>query len=188
MILIKWKSDHVFPPLWFPFFLTRKSSQLFRAKLFTVSPPAILGFHQLLQNAPFSLDSMTSCKLRSLLGLFHPAFFKSRILFTLGFSMTPRQGQYSRENFSLYFSLPSFTAVLPNVFLVPGTSFMEDYFSTDWGGWCGGGGGGEEGWLRCSQDDSSALHLLFTLFLLLLHQLHLRSSGIRSRKLGTPAL
>ena len=36
------------------------------------------------------------------------------------------------------------------------------------------------------QDDSSALHLLFTLFLLLLHQLHLRSSGIRSRRLGTP--
>ena len=30
------------------------------------------------------------------------------------------------------------------------------------------------------------LHLLCTLFLLLLHQLHLRSSGIRSRKLGTP--
>ena len=36
------------------------------------------------------------------------------------------------------------------------------------------------------QDDSSALHLLCTLFLLLLHQLHLRSSGIRSRRLGTP--
>ena len=39
------------------------------------------------------------------------------------------------------------------------------------------------GWF---QDDSSALHLLCTLFLLLLHQLHLRSSGIRSRRLGTP--
>ena len=37
------------------------------------------------------------------------------------------------------------------------------------------------------QDDSSALHLLCTLFLLL-HQLHLRSSGIRSRRLGTPVL
>ena len=36
------------------------------------------------------------------------------------------------------------------------------------------------------QDDSSALHLLCTLFLLLLHQLHLRSSGIRSWRLGTP--
>ena len=35
---------------------------------------------------------------------------------------------------------------------------------------------------------SSALHLLWTLFLLLLHQFHLRSSGIRSRRLGTTAL
>ena len=33
--------------------------------------------------------------------------------------------------------------------------------------------------------DSSALHLLCTLFLLLLPQLHLRSSGIRSQRLGT---
>lgn len=33
-------------------------------------------------------------------------------------------------------------------------------------------------------DDSSALHLLCTLFLLLLHQLHLRSSGIRARGWG----
>ena len=43
-------------------------------------------------------------------------------------------------------------------FLAPGTSFMEDNSSMDqgWGG----------GWFR---DDSSALHLLCTLFLLLLH-------------------
>ena len=48
-------------------------------------------------------------------------------------------------------------------------------FSTDWGrGWFWG--------------DSRALHLLSILFLLLLHQLHLRSSGIRSWRLGTPAL
>ena len=38
------------------------------------------------------------------------------------------------------------------------------------------------------QDDSSALHLLCTLFLLLLHQLHLRPSGIRFWSLGTPAI
>ena len=44
---------------------------------------------------------------------------------------------------------------------------------------------GEGGWLG---DDSSVLHLLCTLFLLLLHQLHLRSSGFRSQRLGTPAL
>ena len=61
-------------------------------------------------------------------------------------------------------------------FLVPGTGFVEDNFSKDQG---------RGGWFR---DDSSALHLLCTLFLLLLHQLHLRSSGIRSSGLGTPAL
>lgn len=35
------------------------------------------------------------------------------------------------------------------------------------------------------QDDSSALHLVCTLFLFLLHHLHLTSAGIRSRRLGT---
>ena len=44
---------------------------------------------------------------------------------------------------------------------------------------------GEWGW---SGDNSSASYLLCTLRLLLLNQLHLRSSGIRSRRLGTPAL
>ena len=37
-------------------------------------------------------------------------------------------------------------------------------------------------------DDSNALHFLCILFLLLLRQLHLRSSGIRSQRLGTPAV
>ena len=37
-------------------------------------------------------------------------------------------------------------------------------------------------------DDSSVLHLLCTLFLLLLCQLPLRSAGIRSQRLGDPAL
>ena len=37
-------------------------------------------------------------------------------------------------------------------------------------------------------DDSSALHLLCSLFLLLFYQLHLRSAGIRSWRLGTPDL
>ena len=40
------------------------------------------------------------------------------------------------------------------------------------------------GWFR---DDSSTLHLFCTLPLLLIHQLHLRSSGIRSQRLGSPA-
>ena len=47
---------------------------------------------------------------------------------------------------------------------------------TDWG---------EGGWF---QDDSSAFHLLCTLFILLLHQLQLRSSGIRYQGLGTPVI
>ena len=37
-------------------------------------------------------------------------------------------------------------------------------------------------------DDWSALHSSCTLFPLLLHQLHLRASGIRSRGMGTPAI
>ena len=61
-------------------------------------------------------------------------------------------------------------------FLAPVTGFVEDNFSN---------GPGFKGWF---QDDSSALHLLCTLFLLLLYQLDLRSPGIRSRRLGTPVL
>ena len=38
------------------------------------------------------------------------------------------------------------------------------------------------------QYDSSALNLLCTLFLSLLHQFYLRSLGIRSQRLGTPVL
>ena len=59
------------------------------------------------------------------------------------------------------------------IFWASGTSFVEDSFSMDRGG----------GWFR---DDSSTLHLLRTLFLLLWHQL--RSWGIRSQRLGSPAL
>ena len=62
-------------------------------------------------------------------------------------------------------------------FLTPGTDSMEDSFSTDWG--MGGG------WF---QNDSSGLHLLCSLFLFWLHQLCLRPSGIRSWRLGTPAV
>ena len=68
-------------------------------------------------------------------------------------------------------------------FLVPGSGFMEDNFSMDqWAGVCV--------WApvlgKWLPDGSSVLHLLYTLFLLLLHQFHLRSSGITSRRLGTP--
>ena len=51
---------------------------------------------------------------------------------------------------------------------------VEDNFSMD----------GEQGWFR---DDSSTLHLLCTLFLLL-HQLYLTSSDTRSLRLGTSGL
>ena len=65
-------------------------------------------------------------------------------------------------------------AVVPKLF---GTrdQFRGRNFSTDWMG-------------RWFQDDSNALHLLCSLFLLLLHQLHLRSSGIRCQRLRTPGL
>ena len=55
-------------------------------------------------------------------------------------------------------------------FLAPRTSFMEGNFCTNQGD---GGGGGE--WL---QEESSALCFLCALFLLLLHQLHLRSQAL----------
>ena len=58
-------------------------------------------------------------------------------------------------------------------FLAPGTSFIEDNFSIDQGR---------------GRGSSSTLCLLHTLFLLFLHQFHLRWSGIRSWKLETPAL
>ena len=43
------------------------------------------------------------------------------------------------------------------------------------------------GGVRWFQEDSSPLHVPCTLFLLLLHQLHFRSSGIRSGRVGSPA-
>ena len=55
-------------------------------------------------------------------------------------------------------------------------SGVEDKFLMD--------SGVAEGWFW---NDSRTLHLLCTLFLLLLHQLHLQSSGIRSWRLGSPA-
>ena len=68
-------------------------------------------------------------------------------------------------------------------FLAPETCFMEVSFSTG-PGWVLVGAGGR-GWFK---DGSSASRLFCTLFPLLLYQLHLRSSGIRSRKLGTLGL
>ena len=56
---------------------------------------------------------------------------------------------------------------------------MEDNFSIDWSE--GMGGGVVLGMIQV-QD------IYCILFLLLLHQLHLRSSGIRSQRVGTPGL
>ena len=64
---------------------------------------------------------------------------------------------------------------LSSTFLAPGTGCMEDNFFLD------------EGWWGV-RDDSRALHLMCALFLLLLNPLHLRSSGIRLWRLGTPVL
>ena len=83
---------------------------------------------------------------------------------------------FKRLDISIKFSFKFWGSIEQwySTFLAPGTSFVEDHFSMDRGGGCFG-------------DDSSALHLLCTLFLLL-HHLHLRSSGIRSWKLGSSAL
>ena len=69
------------------------------------------------------------------------------------------------------------TAEVPSLLLGSGVGFVEDSPSMDLG-LVG----------RWFQDDSSTLYLFCTLFLPLLHWLHLRSSGIRSKRLGAPGL
>ena len=64
-------------------------------------------------------------------------------------------------------------AVVPSIFGTRDQFCGRQFFHRPWG------------WFR---DDSNALHLLCTLFLLLLYQVHLRSSSIRSRRLGIPTL
>ena len=64
----------------------------------------------------------------------------------------------------------------PPTFLAPGTFFMEDSFST------------EQGWRGWFQDDSSALHLLYTLFLIQCHLWSNRRYWSAARRLGTPVL
>ena len=65
-----------------------------------------------------------------------------------------------------------YTQQTPTI-VASGTSSVEDNFSM------------EQGWGACSGDDSSALHLLYILFLLTLHHLHLKALVIRSWRLGT---
>ena len=68
-----------------------------------------------------------------------------------------------------------FKAVVPNLFGIRDQFHGRQFFH----------GLGNGGWFL---DDSTALHFLCTLFQLLLHQLHHRSSGIRSQRVGTPGL
>ena len=61
-------------------------------------------------------------------------------------------------------------------FLAPGMVACKTFFPRMGRGWA---------WFR---DDSSAVHLLCILFLLFFHQLHVRSSGIRSQRSELPGL
>ena len=79
---------------------------------------------------------------------------------------------FSRQEY--WSGVPLLEQQSPN-FLAPWTRFLEKIFSMDEG----------EVWF---QDVSSTLHVLCTLYLLLLHQLHLRLLGIRSWRLRTPGL
>ena len=77
---------------------------------------------------------------------------------------------------SEYYLKMSFKSVVPSLFGTRDWFHERQFFH----------GPGVGRWF---QDDSHALHLLCTLFLLLLYQHHLRSSDIiRSSRLGTPAL
>ena len=64
-------------------------------------------------------------------------------------------------------------------FFAPRTSFMEDNFSMDRGR--GTGAGIVLGWLKC-------ITFLVHFISIIINLLHLRSSGIRSQRLGTPAI
>ena len=59
--------------------------------------------------------------------------------------------------------------MVPNLFDTRGISQRQFFHGLGWRGWF--------------QNDSSTLHFLCTLFLLLSHQFHFMSSGIRSRSL-----
>ena len=97
-------------------------------------------------------------------------------------SLTPKlhfgiQCPGSESNWASPFHVISFGLLVPpsSTFLAQGMCFVEDNSSTNQGG-------------GMVWDDSTALHLLCTLFLLLLNQLHLRPSDIRYQRLGTSVL
>ena len=88
--------------------------------------------------------------------------------------MNMSSGDISKGICRRFFQHPNTINQESPTFLAPGTVFMEDNISMDWRVW-------EWFW-----DDSCTLHLLCPL--LLLNQLHLRSSGIRSQRSRTPAV
>ena len=145
MILIKWKSDHVFLPLWFPFFLSRKSSQLLRAKLlFTVSPPTIVGFCQLLAAKCHLLSSLHDFMQTVLCTWYLSSSFLQvkNSCSLLGSQWLQGKGSIPERTspyISPYNSLQQWSQMF---FWYQGPVSRRTYFSTDWGAWCGGVGGG----------------------------------------------
>lgn len=72
-------------------------------------------------------------------------------------------------------NLISALATVPNIFGNQGPVWWETIFPWTWKG----------GWFK---DDSSALHILCTLFVLFFYEFHLRSPGIRFQRFGTCVL
>ena len=75
---------------------------------------------------------------------------------------------YIQIHLIMYYKWLSFISVVPKLY---DSGFVEDNFSMDWAG-------------GCFKMVQVSLHL----FLLIWHQVHLRLSGIRSQRLGTPDL
>ena len=147
--------------------LTLGSLICFSASSYGSSPYHLSG---LCSNVTFSEEpSLTTCHSLWPLSLSIPLswFFLPSIFYLT--SSTPPKDLFQEGRCSVL-SLKQWSPT----FLAPETSFVEDSFTTDKVGWFG--------------NDSSMLHSLRTWFLLLLHELQLRSSGIRSQRLGTPAL
>ena len=145
--------------------ITLGSSICFSASAYGSSPYHLSG---LCSNVTFSEEpSLMTCHFLWPLSLSIPLswFFLPSIFYLT--SSTPRD--LFQEGRCSVLSLKQQSPT----FLAPETSFVEDNFSTDGMGWFG--------------NDSSVLHVLHTVFPLL-HELQLRSSGIRSQRLGTPAL
>ena len=143
--------------------ITLGSSICFSASAYGSSPYHLSG---LCSNVTFSEEpSLMTCHFLWPLSLSIPLswFFLPSIFYLT--SSTPRD--LFQEGRCSVLSLKQQSPT----FLAPETSFVEDNFSTDGMGWFG--------------NDSSVLHVLHTVFPLL-HELQLRSSGIRSYRLRTP--